>query len=149
MSIDTRPDDHASTTPGPATTPSPSDGLVRRSSEVIGGRGDHALHSTGPPVGESVLDGRRIVLALACLTLALHWVQKAPCQNGAWQNNVRYTRMCYTDVLALFSPRACTRARSPTGTTRWIPGAHRLHDGRARLPVHAVGVDDPTIDQGR
>ncbi|HEX5598400.1 MAG TPA: hypothetical protein VFX61_20645, partial [Micromonosporaceae bacterium] len=80
--------------------PSRSDGFIRGLSEAIGGPlGEHAVKRT-----PGRWDGRfwtvtRIVLALTCLTLALHWVQKYPCQDGGWRNNSQYTQFCYTDTL--------------------------------------------------
>src|SRR5688500_5414010 len=81
--------------------PSRSVVFVRGASQFIGGPlGDHAAALDRTPDGERRFwTAVRIVLALVCLTLALHWVQKSPCQDGAWTNNVQYTRFCYTDVL--------------------------------------------------
>lgn len=100
---------------GSSDHPSRSDGFVRGASELIGGPlGDHAVALDRPAGRESRFwTAARIVLALACLTLALHWVQKSPCQDGAWQNNVQYTRMCYTDVLALYYAEGLNEGKVP------------------------------------
>ncbi len=77
--------------------PSRSDPVVAGLSQVIGG-----------PIGERARLNRRVwtpmrvVLALACVVLALSWVQKSPCRSGAWVDNVQYKKHCYTDVLALY-----------------------------------------------
>ncbi len=42
------------------------------------------------------------MLALALVVFGLHWIQKSPCQDGAWANLEQYTKFCYTDVLALY-----------------------------------------------
>jgi uncharacterized membrane protein len=84
--------------------PAQSDGFVRGLAEVIGGPlGQHAVR---PP--RSVHGGRRfwtpvrVVLALTCLMLSMHWVQKSPCRDGAWVELSQYKYFCYTDVLALY-----------------------------------------------
>ena len=96
--------------------PSRSDGFVRGLSEAIGGPlGEHAVRvdrararpaaASGPPRGSCWRS--------TCLTLALHWVQKSPCQDGAWQNNIQYTRFCYTDVLALYYAEGLNEGKVP------------------------------------
>ncbi|MFI7430978.1 glycosyltransferase family 87 protein [Micromonospora sp. NPDC049836] len=138
--------------PGTTDHPSRSDGFVRGASELIGGPlGDHAV-ALDRPAGR---DGRfwtaaRIVLALVCLTLALHWVQKSPCQDGAWQNNSQYTRMCYTDVLALYYAEGLNEGKVPYADHPVeYPVLTGYFMGAIGLPVHALGVDDPTINQGQ
>ena len=72
------------------------------------------------------------MLALTCLTLALHWVQKSPCQDGAWQNNMQYTRFCYTDVLALYYAEGLNEGKVPyLRPPGRVPGADRRVHGRA------------------
>lgn len=78
--------------------PSRSDRFVAGLSQVIGGPlGAHAGWR------QRFWSAGRIVLALTCLTLALHWVQKSPCRNPAeWAELQQYTRFCYSDVIALY-----------------------------------------------
>src|SRR3954470_21528528 len=86
---------------GAADAPGDSDPFVRGLTEAIGGPlGEHAVRPERRK--ERFWTASRIILALTCLTLALHWVQKSPCQDGNWQNKIQYTRFCYTDVLALY-----------------------------------------------
>ncbi len=67
-------------------------------SEMIGGPlGAHARKGSS---GRGYRVAARIVLALLCLTLVGHWVQKSPCQDGAWSDLKQYRQMCYTDVPA-------------------------------------------------
>src|SRR5688500_4239713 len=102
--------------------PAQSDTFVRGLSEAIGGAlGEHAA---GYDKQQARWGGRfwtatRIVLALTCLPLALHWVQKSPCRDGAWADHIQYTRFCYTDVLALYY-------------------AERLNEGAVPYRDHAV-----------
>ncbi|MFI5834364.1 glycosyltransferase family 87 protein [Micromonospora sp. NPDC051300] len=139
--------------PGSAADhPSRSDWFVRGTSGLIGGPlGDHAT-ALDQPAGR---EGRfwtaaRIVLALVCLTLALHWVQKSPCQDGAWQNNVQYTRMCYTDVLALYYAEGLNEGKVPYADHPVeYPVLTGYFMGALGLPVHALGVDNPGINQGQ
>ena len=135
-----------------ADHPSRSDGLVRGASEVIGGPpGDQAV----APVRPAGREGRfwtagRIVLALACLTLALHWAQKSPCQDGAWQNNVQYTRLCYTDVLALYYAEGLNEGKVPYADHPVeYPVLTGYFMGALGLPVHALGAGRPGLNQGQ
>ncbi|MGB2567768.1 glycosyltransferase family 87 protein [Micromonospora citrea] len=137
---------------GSSDHPSRSDGFVRGVSEAIGGPlGDHAVALDRPAGRERRFwTATRIVLALACLTLALHWVQKSPCQDGAWQNNVQYTRLCYTDVLALYYAEGLNEGKVPyRDHPVEYPVLTGYFMGALGLPVHALGVDDPQINQGR
>ncbi|MEV0805439.1 glycosyltransferase 87 family protein [Micromonospora sp. NPDC050200] len=137
---------------GTSDHPSRSDGFVRGVSEVIGGPlGDHAVALDRPAGRERRFwTAARIVLALACLTLALHWVQKSPCQDGAWQNNVQYTRLCYTDVLALYYAEGLNEGKVPyRDHPVEYPVLTGYFMGALGLPVHALGVDDPQLNQGQ
>ncbi|MFD2766306.1 glycosyltransferase family 87 protein [Micromonospora eburnea] len=137
---------------GPIDHPSRSDGFVRGASELIGGPlGDHAVALDRPAGREGRFwTAARIVLALVCLTLALHWVQKSPCQDGAWQNNVQYTRMCYSDVLALYYAEGLNEGKVPyVDHPVEYPVLTGYFMGALGLPVHALGVDNPGINQGR
>ncbi|MGN9775108.1 glycosyltransferase family 87 protein [Micromonospora sp. H33] len=131
--------------------PSRSDGFVRGISGLIGGPlGDHAV-ALDRPVGRDrhFWTAARIVLALVCLTLALHWVQKSPCQDGAWTNNVQYTRFCYTDVLALYYAEGLNEGKVPyRDHPVEYPVLTGYFMGALGLPVHALGADDPGLNQG-
>ncbi|MEU4788704.1 glycosyltransferase 87 family protein [Micromonospora tulbaghiae] len=132
--------------------PSRSDWFVRGASGLIGGPlGDHAAALDRPADRESRFwTAGRIVLALVCLTLALHWVQKSPCQDGAWQNNIQYTRMCYTDVLALYYAEGLNEGKAPYADHPVeYPVLTGYFMGALGLPVHALGADNPAINQGQ
>lgn len=85
----------------PVDLPSRSDRFIAGLSQAVGGPvGDH---STGGQSAGRFLTPGRVVLALACLTLALHWVQKSPCRNGeTWTLNRQLSTFCYSDVVALY-----------------------------------------------
>ncbi|MFC4018528.1 glycosyltransferase family 87 protein [Micromonospora sp. GCM10011542] len=137
---------------GTTDHPSRSDGFVRGISGVIGGPlGDHAVALDRPAGGERRFwTAARIVLALVCLTIALHWVQKSPCQDGAWQNNVQYTRFCYTDVLALYYAEGLNEGKVPyRDHPVEYPVLTGYFMGALGLPVHALGDGDPGINQGQ
>ncbi|MFI6264407.1 glycosyltransferase family 87 protein [Micromonospora sp. NPDC051006] len=136
---------------GTSDHPSRSDAFVRGISGLIGGPlGDHAVAIDRPAGRERRFwTAARIVLALTCLALALHWVQKSPCQDGAWQNNVQYTRFCYTDVLALYYAEGLNEGKVPyRDHPVEYPVLTGYFMGALGLPVHALGVDDPGINQG-
>ncbi|MFD6566963.1 glycosyltransferase family 87 protein [Micromonospora profundi] len=137
---------------GTTDHPSRSDGFVRGLSGAIGGPlGDHATALDQPAGSERRFwTAARIVLALVCLTLALHWVQKSPCQDGAWQNNVQYNRFCYTDVLALYYAEGLNEGKVPyRDHPVEYPVLTGYFMGALGLPVHAIGDGDPTINQAQ
>ncbi len=122
---------------------------MRGLSEAIGGPvGDHAVAAAA--AAGRFWTATRIMLALACLTLALHWVQKSPCQDGAWQNNSQYTRFCYTDVLALYYAEGLNEGKVPyRDHPVEYPVVTGYFMGALGLPVHAVGADRPDVNQGQ
>ena len=139
--------------PEKADHPSRSDGFVRGLSEAIGGPlGEHAsgLGTRGTAAGGRFWTAARIVLALTCLTLALHWVQKSPCQDGAWQNHIQYTRFCYTDVLALYYAEGLNEGKVPyRDHPVEYPVVTGFFMGALGLPVHNIGVNRPEINQAQ
>jgi uncharacterized membrane protein len=89
--------------------PSQSDAVVRGLSEAVGG-----------PLGRYAREPRRsfwtpmrVVLAFACLVLALAWAQKVPCQDGLWTKGSQYHGYCYTDVLALYYAEGLNDGKVP------------------------------------
>jgi uncharacterized membrane protein len=128
--------------------PGTSDGFVRGLSQAIGGPlGEHAVRPAGKP--GRFWTATRIILALCCLTLALHWVQKSPCQDGDWQKNVQYTRFCYTDVLALYYAEGLNEGKVPyRDHAVEYPVVTGYFMGAIGLPVHAIGEKNPSINQG-
>jgi uncharacterized membrane protein len=139
--------------PDRADLPAVSDGFVRGLSEAIGGPlGEHAAgrnRPSGARTGRFWTAGR-IVLALVCLTLALHWLQKAPCQDGNWQKDVQYTRLCYTDVLALYYSEGLNQGKVPyVDHPVEYPVVTGYFMGALGLPVHDLGQKYPGINQGK
>jgi uncharacterized membrane protein len=138
--------------PDPVDHPGRSDGIVRGLAEVIGGPlGDHAV---GVDRRQARWTGRfwtaaRIVLALTCLTLALHWVQKSPCMNGAWQDNIQYKQFCYTDVLALYYAEGLNVGKVPyLDHPVEYPVLTGAFMGALGLPVHAYAQRHPGLNEG-
>ncbi|MGX6607884.1 glycosyltransferase family 87 protein [Micromonosporaceae bacterium Da 78-11] len=134
--------------PDAPAAPATSDGFVRGLSQAIGGPlGSHATRP-GPRAGK-FWSATRIILALTCLTLALSWVQKSPCQSGDWQKNIQYTRFCYTDVLALYYAEGLSDGKVPyKDHAVEYPVVTGYFMGALGLPVHAFGEKHPDINQG-
>src|SRR3954471_13622289 len=110
--MSTQPSAGTDESPDRATLPTAADPFVRGLSEAIGGPlGGHAVRRGA--TGGRFWTTARIVLALCCLTLALHWVQKTPCQDGNWVKNVQYNRFCYTDVVALYESQGLGQGQEP------------------------------------
>jgi uncharacterized membrane protein len=78
--------------------PSRADPVARAASMAVGGPwGRHGV------VGQRRFwTPLRVLLGMTVLTLTLAWVQKSPCQDGAWQHGLQYTHLCYSDVVPLF-----------------------------------------------
>jgi uncharacterized membrane protein len=89
--------------------PSRSDSVVGGLSEVVGG----PLGRYAREPQRSFWTPVRVVLALACLVLALAWAQKSPCQDGSWTNGSQYHGYCYTDVLALYYAEGLNQGKVP------------------------------------
>lgn len=132
---------------GPIDAPSRSDRFVAGLSHAIGGPlGDHVAPE--PASGHGRWSGRfwtagRVVLALACLTLALHWVEKSPCRDGAtWSGLGQYTHFCYTDVMALYgAPGGLSQGGVPyLDYALEYPVVTGAFMSLVGLPVHAVGA---------
>jgi uncharacterized membrane protein len=139
--------DDESYQPGPVDRPSTSDEFVRGLSEAIGGPlGEHAV---GPRRSGRFWTAARIVLALVCLSLALNWIQKSPCQDGAWSNLKQYKQMCYTDVLALYYAEGLSDGQVPYADHAVeYPVLTGVFMGLLGLPVHALGTHRPQMNQG-
>ena len=133
----------------PRTAPATGDGFVRGLSEAIGGPlGSHAVRPDATP--GRFWTAARIILALTCMTLALSWVQKSPCQTGDWQKNIQYTRFCYTDVLALYYAEGLNEGKVPyKDHAVEYPVVTGYFMGLLGLPVHAYGEKHPDINQGQ
>jgi uncharacterized membrane protein len=135
VTLSTRPADSAPLPDQPAH----SDEFVRGMSEAIGGpEGVHAAKGSGPSRYYTVA---RIVLALVCLTLAAHWLQKAPCQDGSWNDLKQYRLMCYTDVLALYYNEGLSDGQVPyRDHPVEYPVLTGAFMGALGLPVHALAT---------
>jgi uncharacterized membrane protein len=132
--------------------PARSDAFVGGLSELIGGPlGEHAVRPVRSSYGRSRFwTPTRVVLALACLMLSLHWVQKSPCRDGAWAELSQYKYFCYTDVLALYYSEQLNEGAVPyVDHPVEYPVLTGAFMGLIGLPVHALGVSDPSVNTGR
>lgn len=127
--------------------PAREDPLVHEASELVGG-----------PLGRHAARGRhgRLVAPLVLLLLAttvtfgLGYMQKRPCRNHAWTNNYQYTRLCYSDVYALYFTEGLVNDDVPyvdypteypvlTGTVMWAAAiVAPLGDAAAYFDVTAL-----------
>ena len=131
--------------PSPAN-PSQEDGLVRGLSESVGGPlGDHASRGRRSTLDRSITPAR-IVIALALVVFGLHWLQKSPCQDGAWANFEQYTKFCYTDVLALYYAEHLNEGAVPYfDHPVEYPVLTGLLMGTIGLPVGDFARDHPNV----
>jgi uncharacterized membrane protein len=139
-------------------SPAQEDPVVKGLAEAVGGPlGEHVVPETANRGGR-FWTAARIVLALTCLTLALHWVQKSPCRDGAWGAELKqYTHFCYTDVLALYYAEGLNQGKVPYVPEKPVPDDHQVEYpvltgvfmGLIGLPVHAAGVKNPELNQGQ
>lgn len=91
------------------TPPSLDDPVVRGLSTMVGGPiGRHArLGGNGrwTPV--------RILLLLTILSCSIGWWQKSTCRVHPWVQEYQYTRLCYTDVFALYYAEGLNKRERP------------------------------------
>ncbi|MGE5829578.1 MAG: glycosyltransferase family 87 protein [Micromonosporaceae bacterium] len=132
-----------------AVEPAHEDAFVRGVSQAIGGPlGSHAARRGR--LTEALWTPARVVITLALLTFTLHWVQKSPCQDGAWANFEQYTRYCYTDVLALYYAEQLSDGAVPyVDHAVEYPVLTGYLMGAIGLPVHAYGQAHPDVNQGQ
>jgi uncharacterized membrane protein len=77
-----------------------------------------ATYLLGGPWGRYAAASRfwsplRLMLAFGAFTLALGYVQKAPCASGNWVDNLQYTHACYSDVVPLWSAEGLDMGQVP------------------------------------
>lgn len=134
---------------GRSDEPARSDPFVSGLSEIIGGPlGSHAVRRE--PGGPGFWTAARVVLALACLILTLHYVQKSPCRDGAWTDFKQYRQFCYTDVLALYYAEGLNQGKVPyRDHPVEYPVLTGAFMGALGLPVHALGRADRIGNEGQ
>lgn len=112
--------------------PSREDPLVEASAGLAGGAyGRHAVGRSAwwwTPI--------RAVLVLTVLTSVLGFLAKAPCRTNAWSDEYQYTRLCYTDVFALYYAERLG--------DRVTPGS----DARLSVPYRDHPVEYPAVIGG-
>ncbi|WP_018504071.1 glycosyltransferase family 87 protein [Parafrankia discariae] len=93
------------------TSPARTDPVVAGASELIGGPpGRHAL----PGAGRSWWTPLRVLMLLVTLTCVLGYAQKSGCRDTRnWTDEYQYTRMCYSDVVALYSQEGLVDGKIP------------------------------------
>jgi uncharacterized membrane protein len=121
-------------------SPSQTDGFVRGLSETIGGPLGH--HATRPSARFWIVV--RIVIALTCLMLTLHWMEKSSCSDGNWLKLSEYRHACYTDVVALYNSEGLSAGQVPyVDHPVEYPVLTGALMGLIGLPVHAYVADNP------
>ncbi|GAA1801387.1 DUF2029 domain-containing protein [Planosporangium flavigriseum] len=138
---------------GPVDEPAHSDPVVGGLSEAIGGPlGEHAVRPRSRSGGGNRFwTPARIVLALTCLMLSLHWVQKSPCRDGAWGEDLpQYKHFCYTDVLALYYGEGLAEGKVPYADHAVeYPVLTGAFMGVLGLPVHAYAANHPGLNEAQ
>jgi len=134
--------------PVDVANPTQEDGFVRGLSEAVGGPlGEHATRTNSR---DRIWTPARIIVALGILVVCLHWIQKSPCQDGAWENHEQYTRFCYTDILALYYAEHLNEGAIPyVDHPVEYPVLTGLLMGALGLPVHDLAEANPGLNQGQ
>jgi uncharacterized membrane protein len=125
---------------GPMELPSQTDAFARGLSQTIGGpAGEHQVRS--PRKYWLVV---RIVIAICCVTLTLHWIQKSACSDGNWAGLSNYRHACYTDVVALYASEGLADGQVPyKDHAVEYPVLTGAFMGLLGLPVHAYTQAHP------
>ena len=125
--------------------PSYDDPVVAGAAEAVGGPpGRHAR--LGEP---RFWTPTRVLIVLTLLTSLLGFAQKAPCRDGStWVHEHQYTRVCYTDVVALYSSEGLAQGDLPyydhPVEYPVVIGAVMAVSGLMTRAVTAAFPDDPT-----
>ncbi|GAC1323220.1 MAG: glycosyltransferase 87 family protein [Mycobacteriales bacterium] len=91
------------------TSPSLDDPVVRGLSTMVGGPlGRHARVG-----GNGWWTPVKVLLLLTVLTCSLGWWQKSACRVHPWSQEYQYTRLCYTDVFALYYAEGLAKGERP------------------------------------
>ena len=114
--------------------PTRQDPLVGSAAGPIGGQWGRFAR------GRSVwwLTPLRVVLCLTVLTCVLGYLAKAPCRTHPWSNEYQYTRLCYTDVFALYYAEGLGSKVNSAGDTV----------GRLSVPYRDHPVEYPAVIGG-
>lgn len=93
----------------PVTAPTRVDPFARDASTIVGG-----------PVGKHTRFGGaffwtplRVVVAVTMMTFTLGFAMKLPCSGHSWVHNYQYTRLCYSDVYALYFSEGINEHKVP------------------------------------
>ncbi len=107
----TDPDVSRPTAPARRVSPSGEDPVVAGASMLIGGPpGAHARIG----VNRSWWTPLRVLMAFTVLICLLAYAQKAPCRDTRnWSHEYQYTRMCYSDVVALYGQEGLANGKRP------------------------------------
>ena len=94
-------------TGGEVVPPTREDPLVAGLSQVAGGPlGEHAgRHPWWTPA--------RVILVLTAICFALGMLQKSTCYEATWQNESRFSQMCYSDLPYLYTARGLAEMEWP------------------------------------
>jgi uncharacterized membrane protein len=143
--VEAGPDDPC----GPPAEPANEDTFVRGLSEAIGGPlGEHAVRRTHS--WDRILTPARWIMVITLLTFGLAWLQKAPCQDGAWVNYSQYRHFCYTDVVALYYAEELNVGKVPYFQHPVeYPVLTGYFMGALGLPVHVVAAAHQVINDGQ
>jgi len=117
---------------GGLVRPSLEDPVATSASEVVGGPvGEHAApHPWWTPV--------RVVLAVACLSLAIGMVARTPCVVTGWADSeLRYAAMCYSDIPYLYTGRGFAELWPPFSDTG---GRYRVMEYPVVIGYFAYGA---------
>jgi uncharacterized membrane protein len=121
-------------TPPRPPEPARDDPFVQGASRLVGGlRGRHAsgrLVSWWTPL--------RAMLVLTVLTATLGFLAKSPCRTHPWGSEFQYTRVCYTDVFALYYSESLGTRTGPDGVA----------NGRLSVPYRDHPVEYPAVIGG-
>ena len=102
-----------------ASAPEPARVRVPAPSEGAEGGSYVAGELVGGPLGRHASPRRHwttlaFLVAVTIASCVLGYAQKSPCRDvGNWQHNYQYTRVCYSDIVPLYSSEKLSEGKTP------------------------------------
>lgn len=93
----------------PIVLPSREDVVAREATGIFGGPAGKRARTGGGGFWSPI----RVLIAMTVLMTMIGWVQKSPCRSGDWGNGKEFTKVCYSDIYALYFAEGTKNGDAP------------------------------------